>query len=172
MSVQTAKRRLSPANIEALKGERPIVSLTAYTTPIARLLDPHVDFLLVGDSVGMVLYGLDTTVGVTHFPQHFDDRELVVVRQLRVEPVRELVQGNRPVGPLHGATYQFIHRLRTRAEPARQYVTDRVEFGFRLGEIRTRQFDQQRCNRQIQRFADLQHACRRRFAAEDSFELS
>lgn len=65
MSVQTTKRRLSPASIEALKGERPIVSLTAYTTPIARLLDPHVDFLLVGDSLGMVLYGLDTTVGVT-----------------------------------------------------------------------------------------------------------
>jgi 3-methyl-2-oxobutanoate hydroxymethyltransferase len=65
MSVQALKRRLSPGNIEALKGERPIVSLTAYTTPIARLLDPHVDFILVGDSLGMVLYGLDSTVGVT-----------------------------------------------------------------------------------------------------------
>ncbi|MBD8554806.1 3-methyl-2-oxobutanoate hydroxymethyltransferase [Rhizobium sp. CFBP 8762] len=65
MSVQSSKRRLSPANIEALKGQRPIVSLTAYTTPIAKLLDPHVDFLLVGDSLGMVLYGLDSTVGVT-----------------------------------------------------------------------------------------------------------
>lgn len=65
MSVQSTKRRLSPANIEALKGVRPIVSLTAYTTPIARLLDPHVDFMLVGDSLGMVLYGLDSTVGVT-----------------------------------------------------------------------------------------------------------
>ncbi|CAN7332074.1 3-methyl-2-oxobutanoate hydroxymethyltransferase [Pararhizobium sp. LjRoot235] len=65
MSVQAMKRRLSPGNIEALKGERPIVSLTAYTTPIARLLDPHVDFMLVGDSLGMVLYGLDSTVGVT-----------------------------------------------------------------------------------------------------------
>ncbi|PLU84045.1 3-methyl-2-oxobutanoate hydroxymethyltransferase, partial [Sinorhizobium medicae] len=65
MSVHTTKRRLSPASIESLKGDRPIVSLTAYTTPIARLLDPHVDFLLVGDSLGMVLYGLDTTVGVT-----------------------------------------------------------------------------------------------------------
>ncbi|WP_455271096.1 3-methyl-2-oxobutanoate hydroxymethyltransferase [Rhizobium herbae] len=65
MSVQAVKRRLSPGNIEALKGERPIVSLTAYTTPIARLLDPHVDFMLVGDSLGMVLYGLDSTVGVT-----------------------------------------------------------------------------------------------------------
>ncbi|OJF91462.1 3-methyl-2-oxobutanoate hydroxymethyltransferase [Pararhizobium antarcticum] len=65
MSVQAVKRRLSPGNIEALKGDRPIVSLTAYTTPIARLLDPHVDFMLVGDSLGMVLYGLDSTVGVT-----------------------------------------------------------------------------------------------------------
>lgn len=65
MSVQAVKRRLSPGNIEALKGERPIVSLTAYTTPIARLLDPHVDFMLVGDSLGMVIYGLDSTVAVT-----------------------------------------------------------------------------------------------------------
>ncbi|MDX3925090.1 MAG: 3-methyl-2-oxobutanoate hydroxymethyltransferase [Shinella sp.] len=65
MSVHTAKRRQSPADITALKGERPIVSLTAYTTPIAKLLDPHVDFMLVGDSLGMVLYGLESTVGVT-----------------------------------------------------------------------------------------------------------
>ncbi len=65
MSVQAQKRRLAPSGIAALKGERPIVSLTAYTTPIARLLDPHVDFMLVGDSLGMVLYGLDSTVGVT-----------------------------------------------------------------------------------------------------------
>ncbi|NVP56441.1 3-methyl-2-oxobutanoate hydroxymethyltransferase [Mycoplana rhizolycopersici] len=65
MSVHVAKRRLAPADIKALKGERPIVSLTAYTTPIAKLLDPHVDFMLVGDSLGMVVYGLDSTVGVT-----------------------------------------------------------------------------------------------------------
>lgn len=65
MSVEAKRRRLSPSAIRAMKGERPIVSLTAYTTPIARLLDPHVDLLLVGDSVGMVLYGMDSTVGVT-----------------------------------------------------------------------------------------------------------
>ncbi|KQS72652.1 3-methyl-2-oxobutanoate hydroxymethyltransferase [Rhizobium sp. Leaf371] len=69
MSVQPAspapRRRLTPSAIQALKGERPIVSLTAYTTPIARLLDPHVDFLLVGDSLGMVLYGMESTLGVT-----------------------------------------------------------------------------------------------------------
>lgn len=65
MSATGTARRTTPAQIEALKGIRPIVSLTAYTTPIARLLDPHCDLLLVGDSLGMVLYGMPTTVGVT-----------------------------------------------------------------------------------------------------------
>lgn len=65
MSATVKKKRLSPKAIESMKGERPIVSLTAYTTPIARLLDPHCDLLLVGDSLGMVLYGMDSTLGVT-----------------------------------------------------------------------------------------------------------
>jgi 3-methyl-2-oxobutanoate hydroxymethyltransferase len=47
------------------KGGTPLVCLTAYTAPTARLLDPHADLLLVGDSVGMVVHGLPTTVGVT-----------------------------------------------------------------------------------------------------------
>ena len=50
---------------DLVKGGAPIVGLTAYTAPIARLLDPHVDFLLVGDSVGMVVYGFDTTLPLT-----------------------------------------------------------------------------------------------------------
>ena len=65
MSAPITARRLTPAHISAMKGDRPVVSLTAYTTPIARLLDPHCDILLVGDSLGMVLYGLESTVGVT-----------------------------------------------------------------------------------------------------------
>jgi len=48
-----------------MKGGTPIVSLTAYTTPMARLMDAHCDFVLVGDSVGMVLHGLPSTLGVT-----------------------------------------------------------------------------------------------------------
>jgi 3-methyl-2-oxobutanoate hydroxymethyltransferase len=47
------------------KGGTPIVGLTAYTAPVAQLLDPHVDFLLVGDSLGMVVYGFDSTLPVT-----------------------------------------------------------------------------------------------------------
>jgi 3-methyl-2-oxobutanoate hydroxymethyltransferase len=48
-----------------VKDGPPIVGLTAYTAPIAHLLDPHVDFLLVGDSLGMVVYGFDSTLPVT-----------------------------------------------------------------------------------------------------------
>jgi 3-methyl-2-oxobutanoate hydroxymethyltransferase len=47
------------------KGGTPIVGLTAYAASLARLLDPHVDFLLVGDSLGMVLYGFGSTLPVT-----------------------------------------------------------------------------------------------------------
>ena len=65
MSKQVVSRRVTVPDILALKGRQKIVSLTAYTAPVAALLDPHVDFLLVGDSVGMVLHGLPNTVGVT-----------------------------------------------------------------------------------------------------------
>ncbi len=40
----------------------PLVCLTAYTAPMARLLDPHCDLLLVGDSVAMVVYGEPSTL--------------------------------------------------------------------------------------------------------------
>ncbi|MQX37709.1 3-methyl-2-oxobutanoate hydroxymethyltransferase [Roseospira navarrensis] len=60
-----APSRRTVRDIQARKGGEPVVCLTAYTTPSARLLDPHVDLLLVGDSLGMVLYGMPTTLGVT-----------------------------------------------------------------------------------------------------------
>jgi len=52
-------------DLAGMKGSRPIVSLTAYSAPMARTLDRHTDMILVGDSLGMVVYGMDTTVGVT-----------------------------------------------------------------------------------------------------------
>jgi 3-methyl-2-oxobutanoate hydroxymethyltransferase len=54
-----------PVDILARKGGEPLVCLTAYTTPVARLVDPHCDVTLVGDSLGMVLHGLPSTLGVT-----------------------------------------------------------------------------------------------------------
>ena len=62
---QEAVKRLAAPDIAARKGKTPIVCLTAYTAPMAELLDPHCDLLLVGDSVGMVVHGLPNTVGVT-----------------------------------------------------------------------------------------------------------
>ncbi len=62
---QAAVRRLAAPDISARKGKTPVVCLTAYTAPVAELLDDHCDLLLVGDSVGMVVHGLPNTVGVT-----------------------------------------------------------------------------------------------------------
>ncbi|PKA43651.1 3-methyl-2-oxobutanoate hydroxymethyltransferase (plasmid) [Rhizobium sullae] len=65
MSKASSQKRLTPSRIQSMKGSAPIVCLTAYTTPMARALDAHCDLLLVGDSVGMVLYGLPSTISVT-----------------------------------------------------------------------------------------------------------
>jgi 3-methyl-2-oxobutanoate hydroxymethyltransferase len=65
MSSQAESGRITVAELAARKGGEPIVCLTAYTTLMARLLDPHVDLLLVGDSLGMVLYGFESTLPVT-----------------------------------------------------------------------------------------------------------
>ncbi|MFT4075525.1 MAG: 3-methyl-2-oxobutanoate hydroxymethyltransferase [Asticcacaulis sp.] len=68
MSSQSAPsrvRRLTVPDIQNRKGQTPLVVLTAYTTPMARIMDAHCDILLVGDSLGMVIHGLPNTIGVT-----------------------------------------------------------------------------------------------------------
>ncbi len=66
MSRQTEDtRRLNAADIRRRKGGEPLVCLTAYTAPMAEMLDDDCDVLLVGDSLGMVLHGMPDTVGVT-----------------------------------------------------------------------------------------------------------
>ena len=58
-------KRLTVPAIRKRKGGEPIVMLTAYTVRMAQLLDPHCEVLLVGDSLGQVIYGLPSTVPVT-----------------------------------------------------------------------------------------------------------
>jgi 3-methyl-2-oxobutanoate hydroxymethyltransferase len=58
-------KRLTVPKLKAMKGGEPVVMLTAYTARMAQLLDPHCDLLLVGDSLGQVIYGLPSTVPVT-----------------------------------------------------------------------------------------------------------
>ncbi len=66
MSTTVAKpKRLTVRDIAACKNRTPLVCLTAYTAPVARALDGRVDIILVGDSLGMVLYGMESTVPVT-----------------------------------------------------------------------------------------------------------
>ena len=65
MSKHSANARRTIPQIRARKGGEKIVALTAYTAPVAAILDEHADLLLVGDSVGMVVHGLPSTVGVT-----------------------------------------------------------------------------------------------------------
>jgi 3-methyl-2-oxobutanoate hydroxymethyltransferase len=63
--VPAPMKRLTVPKLKAMKGGEPIVMLTAYTARMAQLLDPHCDILLVGDSLGQVIYGLPSTVPVT-----------------------------------------------------------------------------------------------------------
>ena len=64
MSAQAPLRRLTAPDITAMKGGRPIVSLTSYHAHTAAIADRYCDFLLVGDSLGMVMHGYETTVPV------------------------------------------------------------------------------------------------------------
>ena len=64
-SRRTTVRDLTARKVPGSVTAEPIVCITAYTTPMARFMDKHVDLMLVGDSLGMVIYGLETTLGVT-----------------------------------------------------------------------------------------------------------
>ena len=65
MSRHVKTKRITAPDIVARKGGEPIVALTSYHAHTAKLADAHVDMLLVGDSVGMVLYGHGSTIPVT-----------------------------------------------------------------------------------------------------------
>jgi 3-methyl-2-oxobutanoate hydroxymethyltransferase len=65
MSAITQTKRITVPEIRAHKSAKPVVCLTCYHAHTARLLDAHVDLMLVGDSVGMVMHGMENTLGVT-----------------------------------------------------------------------------------------------------------
>ena len=64
MSKQTEIRRITVPQLAARKGGEPIVSLTSYHAHTAAIVDKYADFILVGDSLGMVMHGMESTVGV------------------------------------------------------------------------------------------------------------
>ena len=65
MAIEPDPQRITAVDILKRKGGEPIVSLTAYHAHTAAILDEFVDFMLVGDSLGMVMHGLKTTLPVT-----------------------------------------------------------------------------------------------------------
>jgi 3-methyl-2-oxobutanoate hydroxymethyltransferase len=87
MSTHTEQKRLTAPDIRAKKGGEPIVALTSYHAHTARILDRHCDVILVGDSLGMVMHGFESTVPVTldmmilqgHAVMRGSKRALVVV---------------------------------------------------------------------------------------------
>jgi len=87
VSVQDEIRRFTAPDIFARKGGEPIVCLTSYHAHTARIVDKHCDVILVGDSLGMVMHGFETTVPVTldmmilqgHAVMRGSKRALVVV---------------------------------------------------------------------------------------------
>lgn len=98
--------RLSISHIRAQKGTTPLVVCTAYSAPIARILDAHADILLVGDSVGMVLYGLPTTRGVT--------LEMMMAHAAAVvrSSCRALVVADMPFGTYESSPAQALENAR------------------------------------------------------------
>ena len=98
MRVTGTIKRLTAVEIRARKGGDPVVSLTAYTTPIAKLADPHCDVLLVGDSLGMVVYGFDSTLPVT-LQMMIDHGRAVMRGSQRALVVVDMPFGSYEAGP-------------------------------------------------------------------------
>lgn len=122
-----AQKRRTVPEIRARKGAEPVVCLTAYTTPMAKLLDPHTDILLVGDSIGMVLYGMETTLGV--------DLDMMIRHgQAVVRGARQsLVIIDMPFGSYEESPAQaFRNSARAMAETGAQAI--KLEGGRRMAE--------------------------------------
>lgn len=98
MSATSPVRPVLPPDIRARKGGEPLVVLTAYSTPVARLVDAHCDVVLVGDSVGMVIHGLPSTLGVTMEMMILHGRAVVRGAQ-KAMPVIDMPFGSYEEGP-------------------------------------------------------------------------
>jgi 3-methyl-2-oxobutanoate hydroxymethyltransferase len=127
MSQHTLTRRVTAPDIRSRKGGDPVVCLTAYTAPMAEILDPHCDLLLVGDSVGMVVHGLPNTVGVT--------MEMMILHGQAVMRTSKhaLVVVDMPFGSYEGGREQaFANATRILKETGAQAV--KVEAGTYVGD--------------------------------------
>ena len=103
MSVQSAIRRKTAPDIRARKRGEPIVMLTSYHAHTAALVDPHCDVILVGDSLGNVMHGFETTVPVTL------DMMILQGRAVMRGSQSALVVVDMPLGSYEGSKEQAFH---------------------------------------------------------------
>lgn len=126
MSVHGETKPLTVPALRAMKGT-PQVWLTAYTTPMARLLDAHCDVLLVGDSLGMVIYGMPSTLAVT-LDMMIAHGSAVVRGSKHACVVIDLPFGSYQESPVHA----FRNSARVLAETGAQAV--KLEGGVEMAE--------------------------------------
>jgi 3-methyl-2-oxobutanoate hydroxymethyltransferase len=127
MSSQNEVRRLTAPDILARKGREPIVCLTSYHAHTARIVDAHCDVILVGDSLGMVMHGLETTVPVTL------DMMILQGRAVMRGSSRALVVVDMPFGSYEASKEQaFMSAVRVLKETQAGAV--KVEGGTRMAE--------------------------------------
>jgi 3-methyl-2-oxobutanoate hydroxymethyltransferase len=127
VSAQDEIKRLTAPDIRARKGGEPIVCLTSYHAHTARLLDRHCDLILVGDSLGMVMHGLETTVPVT--------LDMMILQGLAVMrgSKRALVVVDLPFGSYEASKEQaFMSAARVMKETGRGAI--KLEGGRRMAD--------------------------------------
>src|SRR6201996_6692831 len=127
MSVQAAIRRKTAPDIRARKGGDPIVMLTSYHAHTAALVDRHCDAILVGDSLGNVMHGFDTTVPVTL------DMMILQGRAVMRGSARALVVVDMPFGCYEASKEQAFHSA-VRILKETQCGAVKLEGGVRMAE--------------------------------------
>jgi 3-methyl-2-oxobutanoate hydroxymethyltransferase len=127
MSVQQEIKRLTAPDIRARKGADPIVCLTSYHAHTARILDQHCDVILVGDSLGMVMHGMENTIPVTL------DMMILQGRAVMRGSTRALVVVDMPFGSYEASKEQaFLSAARVLKET--QAGAIKLEGGRRMAE--------------------------------------
>jgi len=127
MSVQAAIRRKTAPDIRARKGGDPIVMLTSYHAHTAALVDRHCDAILVGDSLGNVMHGFETTVPVTL------DMMILQGRAVMRGSAHALVVVDMPFGSYEASREQAFHSA-VRIMKETQCGAVKLEGGVRMAE--------------------------------------
>src|SRR5256884_4325742 len=127
MSVQSAIKRKTAPDIRARKSGAPIVILTAYHAHTAAVVDRHCDVILVGDSLGNVMHGFETTVPVTL------DMMILQGRAVMRGSQQALVVVDMPFGSYEASKEQAFHSA-VRVLKETQCGAIKLEGGERMAE--------------------------------------